>query len=84
MPAARRGQPPVPPLRPVVPIRLVVPECEAEETGQAFLLCVEAAFARVDRELNEVYPRALRASDDEAGLRAAQRSWVAYRDATAG
>ena len=46
-----------------------------------FLACVDEAFGRVDRELNEVYQRALSATDDEAGLRASQRAWVAYRDA---
>ena len=65
----------------VLDIYLMVPGCETEETGREYLLCVDVALTRVDRELNEVYQRALAATDKEAGLRAAQRAWVAYRDA---
>lgn len=65
----------------VLDLYLTVPGCEAEETGMEYLLCVDAALERVDRELNEAYQRALTATDNEPGLRAAQRAWVAYRGA---
>jgi uncharacterized protein YecT (DUF1311 family) len=50
--------------------------------------CAGAEFEKADKELNEVYQKAL-ADDDplfdakawEAALRASQRSWIAFRDA---
>lgn len=67
------------------------PRCTASSTVE-FARCVSAALDRADGELNAAYQQALqriRRSDDpfadktqwEAGLRAAQRAWIAWRDA---
>lgn len=56
--------------------------------------CAVAEFEKADKELNEVYARALKAIPDmagddpqfnaaawEAALRVSQRAWIAFRDA---
>ena len=45
--------------------------------------CAANAFARADKELNQVYRRLLAQLDEQAQkkLRASQRAWLAYRDA---
>lgn len=47
--------------------------------------CASDAYAKADKELNLVYQQLLKQSDEEAQkkLRAAQRAWLAYRDANA-
>jgi uncharacterized protein YecT (DUF1311 family) len=44
-----------------------------------------AEFKKADRDLNKLYPQVLAKLDEEgqAKLKAAQRAWVAYRDAQA-
>ena len=46
--------------------------------------CAADAFARADKELNQVYRQLLPQLDQDAQtkLRASQRAWLAYRDAT--
>ena len=48
------------------------------------IACAAEAFAKADKELNEVYRKLLAQLDAEAQtrLRASQRAWLAYRDAT--
>ena len=45
----------------------------------------EASFTKADAELNRVYAKVIATLDDEgrAKLKAAQRAWVAFRDAQA-
>ena len=45
----------------------------------------EASFAKADAELNRVYAKVIATLDDESKpeLKAAQRAWVAFRDAQA-
>lgn len=47
--------------------------------------CASDAYAKADKQLNLVYQQLLKQSDEEAQkkLRAAQRAWLAYRDANA-
>lgn len=58
------------------------PECQ-EDLGPAELVqCLERQFTRADGELNRQYQAALTALPSGAErTRAAQRAWVAYRDA---
>ena len=67
--------------RHTVVLDLSVTACDAAETGQEFVGCVTDALFRADQELNETYARALAVAESEPALRAAQRAWIAYRDA---
>ena len=53
------------------------------KTADAMSACLDPLMAATDRSLNESYGAALRKLDPASGvkLRAAQRAWVAYRNA---
>jgi uncharacterized protein YecT (DUF1311 family) len=66
-------------------------DCAEARTQMEMNLCAGEEYRRADAELNRVWPQALgraRALDKDSGrreaenrLRAAQRAWIAYRDA---
>ena len=78
-----------------VPTRAEEPlDCTEAMSTVEMNTCAGAEFAKADRELNEVYARALKAIPDmapeepqfdakawENALRASQRAWIAFRDA---
>ena len=53
--------------------------CTTVDTGQ----CLIKVRSRVDKELNEIYQKAMTGQDEKGKtlLRKAQRSWISYRDA---
>jgi uncharacterized protein YecT (DUF1311 family) len=71
------------------------PDCRDPQDQSSMNICADQDFSRADAELNRVYQRAIGAAreadtelerDDprpkyEPTLRAAQRAWVAFRDA---
>lgn len=57
-------------------------DCESPQTTVDMKQCLSIELADEDRELNRVY-KALRADQDNTAnglLKAAQRSWIEYRD----
>ncbi len=56
--------------------------CGPEATQTELNICAGAEFDAADAELNELYKQlTARLGADKASLVAAQRAWVAYRDA---
>ena len=57
--------------------------CDDPQTQAEMNVCSAEAFVRKDNELNAVYRKALQSVDASRRpkLRAAQRAWLAYRDA---
>lgn len=64
----------------VLPLTPARAQTQAEMNQEA-----AAEFKKADRDLNKLYPQVLAKLDEEgqARLKAAQRAWVAYRDAQA-
>ena len=60
------------------------PCAEAETTAQ-MQACLGEQYQKVDAELNRTYRQAMEALDQtrQAKLRAAQKAWIAFRDASA-
>lgn len=61
------------------------PTCAEATTTAQMIDCAGAHFETADRELNQVYQSLLSRLGEQqrAALRAAQRAWVAFRDAEA-
>ena len=58
------------------------PECSADAEPAQFVRCLEGVFTRADAAMNRQYQAALTALPSGAErMRAAQRAWLAYRDA---
>jgi len=60
--------------------------CQRNEYGvYEDVACASEAFAEADKRLNEVYKQLLTTldADTKKKLKAAQRAWLAYRDANA-
>ena len=57
--------------------------CESPQTQAEMNVCSAEAFLRKDNELNAVYKKAIQSVDPtrRPKLRAAQRAWLAFRDA---
>ena len=67
------------------------PDCRDPQDQTSMNICANEEYRRADTELNRVWPRALERvkeldrdganGEAERRLRAAQRAWIAYRDA---
>ncbi len=62
------------------------PEGKCDGTNLEISICLDAAYKAADAELNAAYQQALKRAAQYSGtdvgkLRAAERAWIAYRDA---
>lgn len=70
----------------VDPIDAELSRCLASKDGEStagMLVCLDAAYAAWDKELNTTYQALFKSLDSKSRglLKRAQRQWVAYRDA---
>ena len=55
--------------------------CANPQTQSAMNQCAMEEFKKADAEMNKVYQQLLLKTDRQEKLKAAQRAWVAFRDA---